>query len=101
MWVPRPVGGPRSYKSVPICQRILAHLHIILATQASMTRDPIVPKTTWSQYLSQIYTIGQPPIIGSYDYRVVEEKARESMKDNLGTRPHSQTYSSLIEGRKH
>ncbi|KAI0246396.1 FMN-dependent alpha-hydroxy acid dehydrogenase [Lactifluus subvellereus] len=47
-----------------------------------MTGDPIVPKTTWSQYLSQIYTIGQPPVTGSYDYRVVEEKARESTKDN-------------------
>ena len=65
-----------------------------------MTGDPIVPKTTWSQYLSQIYAIGRPPVSGSYDYRVVEEKTRELMKDNHGTRLHSQTYSSLIEGKR-
>ena len=59
-----------------------------------MTRDPIVPKTTWSRYLSQIYTIGQIPVIGSYDYRVVEEKARESMKDNLGTRDHTPKHTA-------
>ncbi|KAI0249195.1 hypothetical protein BJV78DRAFT_1230186, partial [Lactifluus subvellereus] len=52
-----------------------------------MTGNPIVLKTTWSQYLSQMYTIGQPPVIGLYDYCVVElSKRRHKLtKDNHGT----------------
>jgi isopentenyl diphosphate isomerase/L-lactate dehydrogenase-like FMN-dependent dehydrogenase len=40
------------------------------------------PKTTWSSFLSQIYITDRRPVNGSYDYRAVEEKAREVTKDN-------------------
>ena len=43
------------------------------------------PKTTWSSFLSQIYLTDRRPVNGSYDYRVIEEKAREVTKDNHGT----------------
>ncbi|KAH9961462.1 FMN-dependent dehydrogenase [Lactifluus volemus] len=45
-----------------------------------MTGDPIVPQTTWSQYLVQVYANGETSVIGSYDYRILEEKAREATK---------------------
>ncbi|KAI0298114.1 FMN-dependent alpha-hydroxy acid dehydrogenase [Multifurca ochricompacta] len=47
-----------------------------------MTGDPLAPQTTWSRYLTQIYMTGQRPLIGSYDHRNVEAKAREATKDN-------------------
>ena len=49
-----------------------------------MTDDPLTPQTTWSQYTTEVYLMGKHPIIGSYDYRVVEERAREATKDNHG-----------------
>ena len=48
-----------------------------------MTGDTFTPQTTWSQYVAQIYMAGKRPVIGSYDYRIIEAKAREEMKDNL------------------
>ena len=48
-----------------------------------MPGNPPTPQTTWSQYVAQIYTTGDRPVNGSYDYRVIEAKAREAMKDNL------------------
>ena len=42
------------------------------------------PKTTWSSFLSQIYLTDKRPVNGSYDYRAIEEKAREVTKDNHG-----------------
>jgi hypothetical protein len=42
------------------------------------------PKTTWSTFLSQIYVTDMRPVNGSYDYRAIEEKAREVTKDNHG-----------------
>jgi hypothetical protein len=45
-----------------------------------MAGDPIVPQTTWSQYLVQVYANGETSVIGSYDYRILEEKAREATK---------------------
>jgi hypothetical protein len=50
-----------------------------------MTHDnSSAPKTTWSSFLSQIYLTDRRPVNGSYDYRVIEEKAREVTKDNHG-----------------
>ena len=43
------------------------------------------PKTTWSSFLSQIYMSDRRPVNGSYDYRAIEEKAREVTKDTHGT----------------
>ncbi|KAH8980564.1 FMN-dependent alpha-hydroxy acid dehydrogenase [Lactarius akahatsu] len=43
--------------------------------------NPPAPKTTWSSFLSQIYLTDRRPVNGSYDYRAVEEKAREVTKD--------------------
>jgi lactate 2-monooxygenase len=54
-----------------------------------MAGDPLTPQTTWSQYTTEIYLSGKPPIIGSYDYRVVEERAREATKDNHCAFSHS------------
>ncbi|KAI0292446.1 FMN-dependent alpha-hydroxy acid dehydrogenase [Russula brevipes] len=48
-----------------------------------MASDPSTPQTTWSQYSTEIYTVAKRPVNGSYDYRLVEEKAQEAMKDNL------------------
>jgi hypothetical protein len=53
-----------------------------------MTGDALIPRTTWTQYVTQIYMTGNRPVIGSYDYRVIEAKAREAMKDNLRACPH-------------
>lgn len=51
-----------------------------------MTNDTAsAPKTTWTSFLSQIYLSGRRPVNGSYDYRAIEEKAREVTKDNRGT----------------
>lgn len=47
-----------------------------------MTGDPLTPQATWSQYAIEIYLSGKRPIIGSYDHRVVEARAREATKDN-------------------
>jgi len=52
-----------------------------------MTGVTLTPQTTWSQYVAQIYTAGKPPVIGSYEYRLGEAKAREEMKDNLRACP--------------
>lgn len=49
-----------------------------------MAGDPVTPQTTWSQYTAEIYLTGKRPIIGSYDHRVVEARAREATKDNHG-----------------
>jgi hypothetical protein len=38
----------------------------------------------WSQYGAEIYMMEKRPVNGSYDYRLVEEKAHEAMKDNRG-----------------
>ena len=57
-----------------------------------MTRD--TPQTTWSQYAAQIYVAGKRPVIGSYDYRLMEAKAREEMKDNLRACPPASTTCS-------
>jgi hypothetical protein len=46
--------------------------------------DSSAPKTTWSSFLSQIYLTDRRPVNGSYDYRAIEEKAREVTKDNHG-----------------
>ena len=54
-----------------------------------MTDDPLTPQTTWSQYTAEVYLMGKRPIIGSYDHRVVEERAREATKDNHGAFAHS------------
>ncbi|KAH9033599.1 FMN-dependent alpha-hydroxy acid dehydrogenase [Lactarius pseudohatsudake] len=43
--------------------------------------NPPAPKTTWSSFLSQIYLTDRRPVNGSYDYRAIEEKAREVTKD--------------------
>jgi hypothetical protein len=47
-----------------------------------MTGDPLAPQTTWSHYTASIYLGGIRPVIGSYDHRSIEGKAREVMKDN-------------------
>ncbi|KAH8980530.1 FMN-dependent alpha-hydroxy acid dehydrogenase [Lactarius akahatsu] len=44
-------------------------------------------KTTWSSFLSEIYLTDRRPVDGSYDYRAVEEKAREVTKDYHGDWP--------------
>ncbi|KAH9960187.1 FMN-dependent alpha-hydroxy acid dehydrogenase [Russula dissimulans] len=69
-----------------------------------MSDDPITPQTTWSQYGAQIYMAGANPIIGSYDHRLIEEKAREAMKDNrsaymytFGSAGTGSTYRNNIE----
>jgi hypothetical protein len=54
-----------------------------------MTSNAIIPQTTWSQYAAQIYMKGTRPVIGSYDHRLMETKAREAMKDNLRACPHA------------
>jgi hypothetical protein len=54
----------------------------------AMTGDPLTPQTTWSQYINQIYMTGKRPIVGSYDHRVVEARAREVTKDNHRTFAH-------------
>jgi hypothetical protein len=54
-----------------------------------MTGDPLTPQTTWSQYTAEIYLTGKRPIIGSYDHRVVEARAREATKDNHCAFTHS------------
>ena len=47
-----------------------------------MTGDPLTPQTSWSYYTASIYLADRRPIIGSYDHRRIEGKAREVMKDN-------------------
>ena len=42
------------------------------------------PKTTWSSFLFQIYLTDRRPVNGSYDYRAIEEKARDVTKVNRG-----------------
>jgi hypothetical protein len=42
------------------------------------------PKTTWSSFVTQIYMTDRRPVNSSYDYRAIEEKAREVTKDNHG-----------------
>ena len=49
------------------------------------------PKTAWSSFLSEIYLTDRRPVNGSYDYRVIEEKARAVTKDNRGA------YSLLFD----
>ncbi|KAI9507965.1 FMN-dependent alpha-hydroxy acid dehydrogenase [Russula earlei] len=39
------------------------------------------PRTTWSQYKTQIYLTGTRPT-GSYDHNLIEENAREAMRNN-------------------
>ena len=59
-----------------------------------MTGDTLTPRTTWSQYVTQIYMAGKRPVIGSYDYRLIEAKAREELKDNLCACPHASATRS-------
>jgi hypothetical protein len=56
--------------------------YFVHITLLAMTGDPPTPQATWSQYSTEIYLTGKRPIIGSYDYRVVEARAREATKDN-------------------
>jgi len=60
-----------------------------------MSDDPITPQTTWSQYSAQIYLAGATPVIGSYDHRLIEEKAREATKDNHSGCPHATETRNL------
>lgn len=62
-----------------------------------MTADYLSPQAPWSTYLAQIYTAGKRPVIGSYDHRVVEAKAREAMKDNLRTCLRAEHNARLID----
>ncbi|KAI0265625.1 FMN-dependent alpha-hydroxy acid dehydrogenase [Gloeopeniophorella convolvens] len=66
--------------------------------------EPLNAKTTWSSYLTQLYIKGQTPVNGSFDYRAVEEKAREVTKDNraaymytFGSAGTSGTYRNNLE----
>ena len=65
------------------------HPLYVHATFLAMTGEPLIPQTTWSQYTAEIYLTGKRPIIGSYDYRVVEARAREVTKDNHCAFAHS------------
>ncbi|KAH9983711.1 FMN-dependent alpha-hydroxy acid dehydrogenase [Russula compacta] len=73
------MGAPRKY-NFSIYQRPFLHPPPRILT---MTADYLTPQAHWSKYLAQIYTTGKRPVIGSYDHRVTEAKAREAMKDNL------------------
>jgi isopentenyl diphosphate isomerase/L-lactate dehydrogenase-like FMN-dependent dehydrogenase len=66
--------------------------------------NAFAPKTTWSSFLSQIYLTDRRPVNSSYDYRAIEEKAREVTKDNhaaymytFGSAGTSSTYRNNLE----
>ncbi|KAI9442960.1 FMN-dependent dehydrogenase [Lactarius indigo] len=66
--------------------------------------NPSAPITTWSSFLSQIYLTDRRPVNGSYDYRAIEEKAREVTKDyhaaflyTYGTAGSGSTYRNNLE----
>lgn len=54
-----------------------------------MTGDTLTPTN-----IAQIYTMVKHPVIGSYDYRHLEVKAREEMKDNRRACAHASTTRS-------
>lgn len=62
-----------------------------------MTDDSLTPQTTWSQYTAEIYLTAKRPVIGSYDHRVIEARAREATKDNHGALSHSLLRITLNE----
>jgi hypothetical protein len=53
-----------------------------------MTGDAFIPQTPWSHPVAQTYKTDNHPVIGLYDYRLIEAKAREAMKDNPRACPH-------------
>ncbi len=63
---------------------VLGTYYTLLVTPTIADDNSSTPQTTWSSYISQIYVTGTRPVDGSYDYRAVEEKAREVTKDNHG-----------------
>jgi len=82
--------GLRLGTIAPSCAPLLcSHL-------SPMTDDPLTPQTTWSQYTAEVLLMGKRPIIGSYDHRVVEERAREAMKDNHCAFAHSKLRVTSI-----
>ena len=66
-----------------------------IRTLPVMAGDALTPQTTWSQYVGEIYTTGNRPVNGSYDPRLTEAKARETMKDNLRACSHAQCGAQL------
>jgi len=65
-----------------------------------MANDSLsAPKTTWSAFLSQIYMTDRRPVNGSYDYRAIEEKAREVTKHNHAA--YMYTFGSAGTGSTH
>ena len=47
-----------------------------------MTAAPPIA-SRWMDFLVTIYQGGQPPLLGTVDIKVIEEKAREAMKDDI------------------
>ncbi|KAH9983254.1 FMN-dependent alpha-hydroxy acid dehydrogenase [Russula vinacea] len=69
-----------------------------------MTGDPLTPQTSWSYYAASIYLTDRRSVIGSYDHRRIEGKAREVMKDNhsaymytFGSAGTGSTYRNNLE----
>lgn len=53
-----------------------------------MTAQPPLPDK-WIKFLLDIYTLGEPPILGTVDPKEIEEKAREVMKHHIRAFPDS------------
>ena len=67
------------FASLPITPLDTPHNSTTMANDNAFS-----PKTAWSSFLSEIYLTDRRPVNGSYDYRAIEEKAREVTKDNRG-----------------
>ena len=48
-----------------------------------MSVNTIAPPTNkWVAWLSEMYSSGKPPVLGTVDIQEIEDKAREVLKDN-------------------
>lgn len=44
----------------------------------------VVPAGDWSSYMSNIYMQQKAPVLGTVEPHLIEEKAREALKDHPG-----------------
>lgn len=51
-----------------------------------MTAQPPLPDK-WTKFMTDIYTQARPPVLGTVNVEMIEEKAREVMKDHLRAFP--------------